>query len=75
MQRICSMLSQVPANAIGNRSLAKPGSMPFTYRLEFPARAASCKGLMISSGITCHGYCKNTGPLPTILIPAAKIRR
>ena len=35
------MLWQVPASARGSRSLAKPGSMPLTNRLELPSCAAS----------------------------------
>ena len=45
MQRICWTLWQVPASASGSRSLAKPGSMPLTNRLELPSRAASSIGV------------------------------
>ena len=76
MQRICSMLWQVPASAKGRRSLAKPGSMPLTKMLDLPASAASSIGCdqLVGQG-ACHGYCRNTAPLATTLTPAARMRR
>ena len=56
----------------GSTSLAKPGSMPFTCSEALPAAAALVSFSSMSSGMTPYGYCRNTGPLDTTLMPAAR---
>src|SRR6266545_4639667 len=73
MQRTSSMRSEMPVTTSGSQSLAKPGSMPLTHRLTSPSSAAWCTGSIIDAGITPSGYCRNTGPLDTTLMPARRI--
>ena len=68
--RTSSICSLTPESTSGRASLANPGSTPFTKIDTPPASAASTVGVIIPSSTTPYGYCRNTGPEDSTLMPA-----